>query len=413
MYGKAKTSKRKSARAAQPVRKRAASGKRHQQKRAGLVLPSAGAGNSTVRNNQPPALKISMNGRSGVQVDLMTLPKAVCLLDTEEKILKALQDLYPLVENCKEFQDNTRWSVSSPVADVFHSFFTKLLKLVKAESAKIILKDDKYRLMVKIGVFFDVPCPVIPVYFIPTLEKVNKDLFDLCFYMIILLNKQAKVGLWGEDNEAYIFDHIESELADYKCQPEGNEKEIAELEQAYADYSPKGTATLFLQRLEKTAASKRFWLKAFDAYKPKTAMDTDFYMWLRKGKELIVMNESIQDYISIPADIAKEMNKYEVIPGTPEDTCKILWRQDDWFYGQFESMQDSVSNEAGSLPFYLDKVIERFPDIEEADNCFAAKLLQFMKQGRKLEEKYRDTFSNPEKLMKALTPKPKRLIDIL
>lgn len=415
MSAKAKPSKRKPSRASQPARKPAASGKRHQPERAGLVVPPTGTGNSAKRDNQPPALKISMHGRTGVHVDLMTLPKDVCELDTEAKLLQCMEDLLPIVSKANGFRDNTRWSNSSSVADVFHTFFTKVFTLLKADFGKIVLKDGVYRLVIKDGVYFDVTCPVMPVYFLPALEKADRELFDLSFYLVVLLHKQSHVQLWNDDNENYIFENIEGELAHMKTRKgDGDcDKEIAELELAFHEYGENGPATLFHKRLWKSGASKRVWLKAFEEFKPKTAMENDFYKWLRIGKELVEEGKSIHDFISMPPDMVQEYEQYEQVPNTPDQCVKFLWRADDYWFRTFDDMNESASHNEGSLPFYNYKVIESFADIKEIKDCFPAKLIRFMAAGRQLESKYRNVFCDEAKLKKALTPEPKKLIDIL
>lgn len=415
MSAKTTASKGKPARASQPAGKRTASGKRHQQGRAGLVRSPTGKNHASMRDSVPPALKISMQNRSGVHVDLMTLPKEFCLLDTESKLLKAMEDLFPIVSHCKEFRDNTRWSDSSSVSEVFHAFYYKLLKTLRTEWAKITLKDQAYKLIIKERVPFDVACPVMPVYWITTFEKANKDLFDLCFYLVVFLHQKSDIGLWGEDNDSFVFEHIESELADYRTHAsDGNyQKEIAAYEQAYNEYGPNGTATSFHTRLWKSGASKRVWLQAFEEFQPKTDIQRDIYRWLKLGHELVIAGKSILEFISLDPEMEQDYEQYDELPSMPNDTVKFLWRDDDMWAAQFDSMAESISSNSGSEPFYIEKLIEHISDMEEIKDSFPAKLIRFMAAGRNLEKKYRNVFADHDKLVKALTPKPKPLIDIL
>ncbi len=375
-----------------------------------------------MRNSQPSALKLPMRSRTGVQVDLLTLPKGVCLLDTEEKLLQAIQDLLPLAKTQKQFQDNQRWSAATPVTEVFHVFWLKLLGMIGPKSAKIQLQQKRYQLVVQEAVYFDVNCPVMPVYFLPVLEQVDKPLFELAFYLICLLHDQADIEYWEEDNDTYIYENIEGQLADYKSNQSADgsnyQKEIAALEQAHRVYAEQGPATLFEQRLKHAGASKSKWLKTFAEFVPKTKLEKDFHSWMKTGRELVVAGESIHKYISLPEEIKPNEEGYydEQLPSTPDKTVRFLWSVDDWWWGEFESMEESVSNEAGGLPFLFEKVVNDFAELKKTDkDSFPAKVLRFMKEGRALEKKYRASFASPELLKKlvAAQRKPKYLLDIL
>lgn len=410
--------KRKPARSSQHLRKCSASGKRNQSRNAGLIGASVGAGNTTQRDNQPPALNLSTHGRTGAHVDLVTLCKGVCLLDTEEKMLQAMEDLLPLVEKNKLFVDNKRWSINSSVAEVFHAFYIKLVQTVKMVSVKIALHNDRYTLLIKEGVYFDVPCPHVPVYFIAALEKKDKDLFDLCFYLVVFLNKNSNIRLWGDANDNYVFDYIDQELEEYKSHGgvEENKKEIEALEKAHKMYDPgKCEATLFHNRIWRARASKRIWLKAFDGYTPKTALQKAIYQWLQLGKELVVAGDSINNYISMPDDLDPDEHaeQWGELPYMPDESVRFVYRNDDPWFATFMNMAETESNNRGSLPFYIDKLIDDASGIAEINNCFPAKLLRFMAKGREIEKKYRPLFADEDKLKKALTPEPKKLIDIL
>lgn len=366
-----------------------------------------------MRNDQPPALKFPMRSRAGAHVDLATLPAGVCLLDTEAKMLKAIEDLLPVASCFRGFKDNTRWSISSPVADVFHALYLKMLKPFTNGYIKIAMIEGVYRMMVRRPVFFDVNCPVMPVYFIAALEKMDKRLFELCFYLVALMRRQAGIELWEEDNEGYIYENIEANLADHKLHDSDNKKAIAELEKLHHEYGAKGEATLFSKRLSKSSASKKLWLKAFDAYKPDTQLKKDIYRWTRLGKELVEAGESMHKYIFLPPDVEENAEQYEQIPSTPDQTVKFLWSNSDCWFHEFDAMAEAEHSNNGSVPFYINKTITGFSDVTEIADSFPAKLLRFMKAGRELEKKYRIVFASPEKLKKALAPKPKLLIDIL
>lgn len=409
------SSKRKPARPAQRDRQRAAQGKHDQPRGARHRNARPGENGAAMRDSVPSALKMSLRNRNGVYVDLVTLPKGTCLLDTEQKLLQAMEDLLPVVSSFKEFKDNTRWSLNSSTPDVFHSLYIKLLQLIKVGYGRIIWKDGAYRLMVKQPVYFDVTCPVMPVYFIPTLEKQNKELFDLCFYLVILLHKQADVRLWDEDNEGYVFENLQQWLAHYKTNrsADADQVDIKPHEQAYEEHKEGGVATVFCDRLFKTGASKKAWIKRFKEFKPNTKLKKDLHRWLHLGYELLLSGDSMVRYISVPPELEQEMEENETVPALPDERVKFLWKTHDEWWETFAGYAESQDQNEGSLPFYRTGLIEKASQVEDTKNCFPAQLLRFMKAGRELEKRYRSVFANPEKLKKALQPKPTYLIDIL
>src|SRR5690242_7357374 len=107
------TSKRKSSAAAPSHRKHPARRKHGQQKRNGFIRSRPGKSPYPMRNSIPSALTIPLSMRNGVHVDLATLPKGICLLDDESKLLQAMEDIFPMVKGLEGFKDNNRWSLSS------------------------------------------------------------------------------------------------------------------------------------------------------------------------------------------------------------------------------------------------------------------------------------------------------------
>lgn len=404
-----KPSKRKPAGASPAHRLGSSPGKQHKPKRNGYLHASKGTDASAIRNSMPPAIKIPLRTQNAVQVDLLTLRKGVCLLDDENKILKALDDLFPMIGYQKEFKDNTRWNNNTPVAEVFHTLVFRMAKVF--EGLKIVLKNNTYRFAIKEPVYFDVACPVMPVYWIAAIEKVKPKLFDLCFYLVAVMKHQVQINLWSEDNENYIFRNIEDNLAHLKLNG-GSEDDIFVYEFAHDEYKDKGTATIFCNRLYKSGGSKRLWLQRFSEYTPETALEKLIYNWLLKGKELMEAGESIYKYISLPDEFSGDPEQYDEIPETPDQIVKFLWRTDDVWFEDFQGMVQSAADNQGAVPFYFNKVIEKASDWKALKECFPEKVMEFMSMGRNIEYKYKKVFSDPLKLRKELF-KQKYLIDIL
>lgn len=402
--------------ASQFNRKNTSQGERSKQKRLRLIHAQPGTGASSLRNNQPPAIKIPLRSVTGIHVDLVSRVKGSCLLDDESKVLKALEDLYPIISSMDGFKDNTRWGKNTSVTEVFHVLLAKSTKLIEHEALRIALHKGVYRLQMKIPIYFDVEYPTMPVYWIAELDRVKKsNLFDLCFYLIRYLNSKS-VGLWEEDNEAYIYGNMEENLAYYlngdsSAVGDERKKEIEGYTLAVKEYGDNGEATKFYKKLIRTGCSKKIWLEEFEAYSPKTKMEKDIYKWLTIGKKLILMETSLDDYISLPAEYDGNEEQYDELPLTPDQCVKFLWRAADAFSYEFFSMCESQTSNAGAVPFLMDKIIEKPSDLTIKD-CFPEVLMWLMAEGRQLEKDYRDVFSNPNKLKKALF-KQARLIDIL
>lgn len=410
-----KTSKRKPAAAAPGDRKHPSRRKLSQPRESRYIGSSARSGAGAIRDGQPPAIKISLAGRCGTAVDLVTLRKGTCLLDTEEKILQALEDLYPLIFTVKGFKDNNRWSDKSSPAEVFHDMFLKLHNLIENESIVLSLRDGHYKLSMMVPVYFDISCPNLPVYFVAALEPIDKTLFNLCFYLVVYVMKRIGIGDWEEENENYIYGQIEEGLSYMKTEygSGDHEKEIAELEEAYRVYGKNGEATKFHKRLLHTSCSKKIWLKEFSDYKPRTQIEKDIYQWLEQGKKLMEQDDSIHNYIHISKEIMEDYEGGGEKPVTPDESVKVMWRNDDFFFQEFYRMVESMHSNSGGIPYYLLTSIEKPSDFTAIKTCFPEQLLAFFEQGRKLEEKYREVFREPAPLKKAFIKKAKPLIDIL
>lgn len=157
-------SKGKPSGAASDHRKPSSRRKLHKQKRAGSGDASKGKSGSAIRDGQPSSIEIKLKGRTSSYIDLVTLPKGRHILDTEEKMLKAIEDLYPVVSQIKGFKDNERWGSSSPVSEVFHQLYGKFLRLQGGIENGIVLKNGVYKIFQRSPVYFPSDYAVIPVY---------------------------------------------------------------------------------------------------------------------------------------------------------------------------------------------------------------------------------------------------------
>lgn len=412
-------SERKFAGASPAHRNHTAPGKLHKQGRNGSVSTPERKDPATMRNNMPPALKISMRSRNGVHVDLMTLPKGVCLLDDESKLLKAIGDLFPVVSGLKGFEDNKRWNVNSTVAEVFHTFLHKIYGLVKCEQMKIVMKNDAYHFLVKEAVYFDVDCPVMPVYWIPQLKKVNKrDLYELCFYLVVFMTHTCHVDMWQEDSDSWIYYNLKDNCDHYIRQSadlsEDSKRDMEKYKLSVIEFAAKGVASVFYDKVQRAGSSKKIWLREFESYKPRTQMEKDIYRWLAIGRELVKDGHTMHRYISLPDEFAQDEDgdRYDELPVTPDQVVKFLWRVDDAFSYEFISGVESQNQSSGGVPFYCEKMIEKPTDFKLLKTSFPETLLEFMAEGRKLEKKYRNVWEDEKKLAKALF-KPKPLLEIL
>lgn len=411
---KTKTSKGKPAGAAQRDRKNPSRRKPGQPRSAGRVGPSARKGESAIRDYQPPAVSIPLAGRSGVMVDMVTLPKGSCLLDTDEKLLQAMEDIYPFFSKLKGFKDNARWSDKSSIAEVFHMMMAKGFKAIQAEDIEIIREGGNYKISVLSPIYFDISCPNLPVYFIHAIEHVSPTLFDLCFYMVVYLIKHVEMETWEEDRDNYVYEGIENGIVDYKSYHGADQDKqlLADLEEALDTYKDTGKAMMFHKRLMRSGSSKRVWLKEFESYNPVKPIEKDFYKWLELGKKIMEAGEILTSYIHIPKEMIEEYENGGEMPETPDHSFKLVWRNDDPFFDEFSNMQEIVNNNQGSLPFYFKKKIENPEDLKSIEHTFPELVMKFLAKGRELERKYRAIFWTPERLKKAFY-KTKPLIDIL
>lgn len=378
---------------------------------------------STIRDNSAPALKVSLNGRISSFVDLVTLPKGTAVLDSRQKYIKAAEDLYSIARLMEGFKDNERWSGRTTPEDVFHTLYGKLMQTYRnCDSVKLELLAGTYCLTMQQPIYFDEPYPSIAVYWIAEMEKVSREIFDLCCYLVSMVHGMG-IQFWQDENDNFMFDEINQSLS-YKLTGRRatgeDDAEIEELQRCQVEYSEKGVASKFLKRLNR-GSSKKIWLKSYNMFlqsrkaikgSVNTPLMKDLLQWLEIGKQLIKANDNINRYISLPEEYSGLEEQYDELPGTPDQFVLFLWKHGDWWYETHIDFLQSIEQNQGGLPYYKKTILKTKADLKPDKTSFPELMLEFFYTGRRFEAKHRKAFASTNALQKALY-KPGLLLDIL
>lgn len=313
------------------------------------------------------------------------------MIDTEEKQLQAIEDLYSIVKAQRKYRNlrDPKWTVDTPPITVLTWLLRKLGPLAQGNRWMVDTFREGRKIRFRLVVwknFFSYNLKQEDVYlaldFLPSLKKRDQPLHDLIIDVIALVSKCNKVPLWDEDGD------FSQQLQRIKKEgPTGNTVYDTQL----ISYT-KGPASMYLKRIRQrmnkvTPATVR---KACLAYKDTS--DRKGYMkhWLKLGVNLASEKKTIEPWAFTPHHVQGN-------PITPARLYKFIWsaHDNDVIYRR---AKDRVRKDAEMGEFY--PVIynatcpgEKVLPIKFEQYAFPTQLWWFMRVGRTLIfHKYSDYF---------------------
>lgn len=372
-------------------RKNRVHGKRYERAFPGSYLQCATPGAGMRRNDKPASIEVSLEPRDGIAIDMLVHKPGYCLLSNEADVLKCLQDVLPIAQQLPGYKDHNKWNKDTPLSHVLQHVLNQAHVSIyhKLQAGfKIAIEHGRYVFQIKKAAYLEEGenFLVLPVSYLPELEKKDKALFDLVFYFLVMFTKKVGVNLWEEIVPGgYVFEDMSYQS-----------KELEDIAGTKL-YGKGGLALKWYERLIKSGFSWKIWKAAFDVYKPQDQMGIDFKEWLQSGHDLLENEITIRDVMFIPEELQEQLEMEDPdmdLPILPHQWCRILWTdhgQDAGFKGWSSAIQYD-SNNQGALPLFTDYTIHSVADITKKKNEIIGSAKIFMdvfRKARMLHDKYR------------------------
>ncbi len=369
-----------------------------------------------------------MRSRVGPMVDRLTLPKGLCMFDTEEKMLRGIEFLYPLTRKMPGFRENSRWSASSPVDEVFYNLLHQQYAFFRKHQIEFgfRINDQQYYFEVIIPVWMQSDITSLPVYFLPVIEQVRPGLFDFLFYLASFLFRRGVpfVNDVIDYEDGWIYEGLTSDLADLKIDRRSSgedDERIAALERSLLDYSTAGEAFKFFNRVKKSGASAKKWLADYNDFKPLWSSKTPFckaiHAILDTGKKLMEFpRDHVNNYSMLPEELRGDEESYDELPVLPYEYINMVWRLDDPWFSQYREMKQSEMDNQGAVPLYR-KIEVRQPDdlntSKKDNNNFPSLLVELIARWVSFERRFHHVLKDPVRINAEFNKNRSNLIDIL
>lgn len=241
------------------------------------------------------------------------------IVDTEEKQLQAIVDLYAIVKAQPKYRKSKEpnWKESDTPIEILHWLLRKLGPLAKGNQWTIDTYQDGRNKRFRFVVFKKYSGNKIvdreehlPLDFLPFLKKRDQQMHDMIIDVVALVSKNNKIPLWDEDGDFSIqIEDLKKESTSWNYQ----------LDAQRLSYST-GPAAEYLRLIHERQKS----VKAFDVTKQMVAYDASsqrkesIMWWLRSGIQLASNKQDISINTYVPDYVNGS-------PITPFRTYKFVW----------------------------------------------------------------------------------------
>lgn len=253
-----------------------------------------------------------------------------CLLrivDTEEKMLQAIEDLYLIVKAQPRYKNlkDPDWKENANPVTILLWVLRKLGPLAKGKSWTV----DTYQEGKKTRYRFVVYCRFhsqrlqdreehISLDFLPGLRKRDKPLHDLIIDVVALTSRENKIPLWDEDGD---FSKAKEEFLSGETKRTIYNNLLDTQKYSYTS----GPAALYLRYIKQrrkivTVASIRKRLIEYDNNSQRKCFMT---YWVRHGIDIAVSKKNVDQFTFVP-NFLKASN-----PITPFRLYKYVWSMHD------------------------------------------------------------------------------------
>jgi hypothetical protein len=242
------------------------------------------------------------------------------IVDTEEKQLQAILDLYAIVKAQPKYKDlkEPNWTESHTPVDVLYWLLRKLGPLAQGNDwfVDTYKQGNRNRYRFVVYRFYHSQKvksqeEYMPLDFLPFLLKRDKPLHDLIVDTVALVSKCNKVPLWDEDGDF-------SEQMERLLSAGGNTGNDV-LDAQYKCYK-NGVAAQYLRLIKRrrkvvTTSSVQ---ELLAAYSPESERKRFAIRWIASGIRMAEWKESINKYSYVP-------NYLTGTPITPYRLYKFVW----------------------------------------------------------------------------------------
>lgn len=245
----------------------------------------------------------------------------LAMIDTEEKQLQAICDLYEIVKAQPKYKKMKEpvWSLENKPISVLYWLLRKLGPLAGGEEWSIDTykegKKTRYR-FVAYKYYHSMHVKpreeFMPMDFLPALLNRDKPLHDLVIETVALVSRFNKIPLWDEDGDFSV--HLNEFL-----KTAGSDENYV-LHGQYVSYK-SGPAFQYLKLIKarrKKVTTKSLW-RAFVKYDAKSNRKQQFKWWIRKAISLASYKQDISKNSFVPNYLTTET------PMTPFRLYKFIW----------------------------------------------------------------------------------------
>lgn len=306
------------------------------------------------------------------------------ILLSEDQQFECLQQLGPVIRSLPGFKDS-EWNSYTRILEVLAYHFRELeaktknreisFRLVQHENGNWIIQTCE-------PVYFKFDFYGVSMCWLFWLEKINKDLFDLVFFMLVYMSKEQYIGLWSECCEGgWEYEQFRDYYLADNC---ANEKEDALARQIIRYYSTKGLPYKMLRRIRRAGFNKKIWLSALKKFKPAGKIEKKICDWLIMGSYLMG-GGNFRNHIFHKDEFLGGDSNGEILP---DQLCGFVWTIDDMLGEHICSQTQEWALGTGAEPFYSVQTFGKGSTMADGitTDPFPEMILEFMEEGAKVYE---------------------------